>query len=206
MIWTSLFLVVWFSFWSAQAGRSFPDWLSGWQDRWSWGSEVPEFTIAVSIGCLGIWGGDRLTDIPALWLIAMWFVFIGISYAGKQSGTWAYLNHEGYEKDDNGDGVVDELDGRQSTLREMNDAIAAMFSYKLGDEGYSWIWAASKGFITTVPIFGFGVVFQPIWREIMSHAEGRLSGDSNMYMEIGDGLAYACSAIMYICFILFITT
>lgn len=197
MIYFFIFLLIWFAYWSAEAGASLP-WSKMWQDKTSWASEVPEFVIALSIGSIGIWGFEKLFGFPILWGIAGWLLFLVIAYAGKQSGTWAYLNWEGHTKDSNGDGVIDDKDGRQSTMREFNDMLAGLFSYKLGDEGYSWIWAFTKGFITTLPLFSLGAIFQPLWREAMSHAKGRLPGDPNMYMELGDGLAYASAAITFI--------
>lgn len=197
MIYLGIFLFVWFAYWSAESGASLP-WSKKWQDFASWGSQLPEWIIAISVAMVAIWGWDKLLDISAIWVILSWVVFFFIVLAGKESATWAYLNWTGHTKDKDGDGIITDADGRDSTMRDINNWIAGLFSYKLGDEGYSWVWAFTKGLITTAPLFGIGAIFQPLWREAASHAKGRLPGDSNTYMEIGDGFAYASAAIAFI--------
>lgn len=184
-----LLLLVWFAYWSAESGASLP-WSHKWQDKWSWASELPEAIIAISVGFIAVWGWGQVFDISALWVIGLWIVFIAIAYAGKQSATWAYLawtNHAPRDPD------------RKSTLRSFNDFIGKLFGYRLGDEGYSWIWAATKGFIMTLPLGGTGIFFHPIGHEIGSHAKGRLFGDSNMWKELsGGGIGIGTSAILFI--------
>lgn len=191
-----LFLFLWFGFWSAQAGYSinFLDGeLQSWQQHIPYGDKIPETIIALSFALIGIWGWGKLFDISTLWTLLIFAVFFAVSYAGKQSATWAYLTHEGYKDPDT---------TRTSTLKPINDYIGAQFGYKLGDEGYSWIWAATKGFITTAPVGFFGAVFQPLGREIASHAKGRLKGDSNFYMEfVGDGLGYSVACFVFMALI-----
>lgn len=176
-------IILWFGFWSAGAGGSIP-WLKKLLDEGAdWLSESPEFIIALSIANVAVYGWDT----PAGWVT--WLVFAlsaVVAYAGKQSGTWAYLNWEGFNKDVNKDGVVDEKDGRDSTLRRINDWISNMFKYKLGDEGYSWVWAGVKGFIQTLPVGGTGALFLPLGHEVGSHAKGRLN-NWNMYKEFSAG-------------------
>ena len=84
-------------------------------------------------------------------------------------------------------------------MRGVNDWLAARLGYRLGDEGYSWIWAFTKGLITTLPLGATGAIFQPLWRELASHAKGRLPFDPNFWMEyVGDGFAYASAAVVFI--------
>lgn len=200
---------VWFGFWSAQAGRSMrslSEKLDSWQDKKPWYSEVPEAIIAVTIAIVGVWGLDKLFNVPALYSLGLFCLFTVISYAGKQSATWAYLRWEGHTEDKNGDGIITDADGRDSTMRNINSWVAARLGYKLGDEGYSWVWAFTKGFITTAPVFCLGAIFQPIGREIASHAKGRLPGDSNFWMEsFGDGFGYANACFFFILICGFIT-
>lgn len=202
MIWLFFILFLWFGFWSAQAGRSMrslSEKLESWQDKKPWFSEVPEAIIAITIGTIAVWGWDKLLQMPALWVLALWPVFCIISYAGKQSATWAYLNWTGHTKDKNGDGVIDKQDGRDSTTFGVNNWIAAKLGYKLGDEGYSWVWAFTKGFITTLPLAALGAIYQPLGREMASHAKGRLPFDSNFWMEfVGDGFGYAAACFTFI--------
>ncbi len=204
-------LFIWFAFWSSQAGYSFSFFdnkFQDWQQKIPFGNRIPEAIIALSIGSIGIWGWDLILlkfgiNIPALPIIIAWMSLSFISLSGKESGTWAYLNHEGYSTDSNGDGKVDNLDGRKSTLRGWNDWLAGLFDFHLGDEGYSWVWAFTKGFITTFPVGCLGAIFQPIGREIASHAKGRLPGDSNFYIEfVGDGLGYSAACFAFILIVL----
>jgi len=204
-----IILFLWFAFWSSQAGRSMrslSEKLDNWQDKKPWYSEVPEAIIALTIGTISVWGWDKVFDIPVLWGFVLFAISTIIAYAGKQSATWAYLNWEGHTKDSNGDGVIDNKDGRKSTTRGINDWIAARLGYKLGDEGYSWVWAFTKGFMTTLPLVPTGAIFQPLGREVASHAKGRLPFDSNFWMEsVGDGFGYSASAFTFILAIINLT-
>lgn len=193
-----LLLFFWLSFWSSQAGRSFPIWTS-WQDKKDWYSEVPEAVVGLTIGGVGTWGQYQIFENMSLWWCPM--ILLGmsaLSYAGKQSATWAYLKWEGYS-----DGVTSD---RQSTLRPLNDLIAAKLGYRFLSEGYSWIWASTKGFITTLPVMGLGLIFQPLGREIASHSKKiGLPFTGNFWMEfLGDGLAYSSSCTLFIILINFL--
>ena len=194
-------LLCWYGFWSAQAGRSISsisEDLASWQDKTSWGSEVPEFVIALTFASVAALGWNELFDLDWYYVLLIFTVSTIVSYAGKQSATWAYLNWEGHTKDKNNDGVIDDRDGRDSTLRDWNSWLAARLGYKLGDEGYSWVWAFTKGFITTLPVGGLGCIFQPIGREIASHAKGRLPFESNFWMEgVGDAIGYAGAVLAF---------
>lgn len=202
-------LFIWFAFWSAQAGRSMAsisEKLDNWQNKSSFMAAVPEIIIALSIGAVALWGWREVFTLNLWGSCAVYPVFCAVAYMGKQSATWGFLNHEGHTKDNNGDGVIDENDGRQSTMRKINDWIAKRFGKKLGDEAYSWVWAFTKGLITTLPLCGTGAIFQPIGREVASHAEGRLPYDPNFWMEsVGDGFGYSAAAFTFICTIQYFT-
>ena len=179
-----LLLYVWFAFWSAEAGASWP-WSAKWQNGWK--KAIPESVIALTFAVFGSLIAARL-GVPDWSLYILFPVFAIISYAGKQSATWAYLNWEGYNKNDG---------GRNSTLRKWNDWLGDKLGYKLGDEGYSWVWAFTKGLITTLPVGGLGCIFQPIGREIFSQARGRLPGHYNTWLEAGgDGFGYAMAVTL----------
>ena len=151
----SLFLLVWMAYWSAESGASLP-WSNKWQNIKDWYSEVPEAVSAITVGFVGIYGWQKILGLNALWVIGGWIAFIAIAYAGIQSATWAYLTWTGHKNPDT---------DRKSTLKSFNDWIGKLFGYRLGDEGYSWIWAATKGFIMTIPIAGLGLVLFPLGHE-----------------------------------------
>ncbi len=151
---------------------------------------VPEIVIAVSIGIIAATGWQHFFGLGFLATIGVFIISGLIAYAGKQSATWAYLSWEGHKTPDT---------DRTSTLKPVNDWLAARLGYRLGDEGYSWVWAFTKGLITTLPLGGTSAIFQPLWREIASHAKNRLPFEHNFWMEfIGDGLAYASAAAVFI--------
>ena len=179
--------------------RSISEKLDEWQSKSSFRAAIPEIVIAVSIGVIAATGWQAVFDFGFYWAVGVFIVSAVVAYAGKQSATWAYLNWEGHTKDNNGDGVINEKDGRDSTMRGVNDWLAARLGYRLGDEGYSWVWAFTKGLITTLPLGGTGAIFQPLWREVASHAKGRLPFEHNFWMEfVGDGFAYASAAGVFI--------
>lgn len=192
-----ILICAWFGYWSAESGASFP-WSKAWQSKASVLTELPELIIALSIASIAAWGWGELFGLSLVASAVVFFVSAVIAYAGKQSATWAYLKWEGFTKDRNKDGVIDNKDARNSTLFGFNDWLASRFGYKLGDEGFSWVWAFTKGLITTAPIGFTGAIFQPLCREAASHAKGRLPGDPNTYLELADGLAYAISAFLFI--------
>lgn len=191
MIYVALFL--WFGFWSAEAGQSLP-----WSAKWQKGALkiVPELVIGLSIAIIGVWGWGELFNLSALWSIGLFFAFWLVSYLGKQSATWAYLVWEGYP---------DPSYDRDSTTKPFNDWLAYELGYKLGDEGYSWVWAFTKGLVTTLPVMALGAIFQPLCRELASHARGRLKGEPNTYMEfVGDGLAYTLACVAFVGVVVFL--
>lgn len=198
---------------SALAGDSFPDksinqWFHKKLGR-TWGGKAPELLIAAILASFGVLVWYLIIehiankDINNFWYLLMWVVFFAISLGGKESGTHAYLRHEGAKNDNNGDGVTDNKDLRKGTTSKWNMWLASRFGFQYGDEGFSWVWGFTKGLMTTAHLFGLGMIYQPLWREIMSHAKGRLPGDSNYYMENGDGFAYASTIITAVGTVLF---
>ena len=186
---TGVLLTLWFAYWSAESGASLP-WSRKWQGFASWGSQLPEWIIAISVASLAAWGWGEIFSLHILTYVLILALSFVVSLAGKESGTWAYLK---WTKDPSPN---TERDG---TLKGFNDAVGDLFGYSLGDEGYSWIWAATKGLIMTLPIGGFGVITHPLGHEIGSHAKGRLPGDPNMWKELaGGGLAYGPTAALFI--------
>ncbi len=177
---------------NAEAGSSLP-WSSAWQDIKSWFSEIPEALISLIIGTIAVFGYCILAGMSPWWTLLMFPLPSLITYAGQQSATWAYLTWEGH-KNPNTD--------RDSTLKEINDVFAGLLGFKLGDEGYSWVWAATKGFIITLPIGGTGIITFPLGHELGSHAKGRLPGDPNMWKELVSRLGLGLSCILWILIIL----
>lgn len=177
MMWLSLLVVAWFAYWSAEAGASLP-WSSRWQNYRGWNlRQVPEMILACSVALCGLveWG------LFGPWYETLgWFtLFSAVAYAGKQAATFAFLIWESH---------VPRNPDRQSTLRPLNDKIAKLFGWEFGDEGYSWVWAMTKGFIITAPVNPvLGAVFHPLGHELGSHAKGRLPGDPNKWKEIAGG-------------------
>lgn len=188
MIYTALFLILWMGYWSAESGASLP-WSKKWQDTKDWFSEVPEAIFAITIACVAIVGWYGILGASALYVILGWLAFIVVAYLGQQSATWAYLTWEGHSNPDT---------DRTSTLKPFNDWLAELFGYRLGDEGYSWVWAATKGFIITAPVGFTGAITFPLGHEIGSHAGGRLPGDPSMWKEITSGMAIGVSLVVFL--------
>lgn len=189
MIYMLIVFCLWFGYWSAESGASLP-WSHKWQNIKSYYSEIPELVIALSFATIGFYGFSQIFDISDFWAIILFTLFTIISYAGKQSATWVYLNWEGHKNPNT---------ERRSTLFKLNNYIGAKMGYKLGDEGFSWVWAFTKGFITSLPVCCLAAIFQPLCREVASHAKGRLPGDPNTYMEfVGDGFAYAFACFSFL--------
>lgn len=183
-----IILLLWMAYWSAESGASLP-WSQKWQDIKGWYSEVPEAISAITIATVGVTGWYNLIGFQALYVILGWVAGIALAYAGIQSATWAYLRWKSH-KDPN--------TTRSSTLKPLNDFIGKLFGYRLGDEGYSWIWAATKGFITTIPVGGIGLITFPLGNELGSHAEGRLPGDPNMWKELAGGLGLGLACVLWL--------
>lgn len=182
-------LTMWLGYWSAESGASFP-WSKTWQDLKAWGSEVPEIILSLTIGLVATFGYCSLLGINPLWCLLMFPVPSVITYAGQQSATWAYLMWTG---------APNKYRNRESTLRPTNDFIAGLLGFPYGSEGYSWVWAATKGFIITLPLGGLpGAVLFPLGHELGSHAKGRLPGDPNMWKEFASGLGLGLACVFYL--------
>ncbi len=189
---TYIFLIIWLGYLSAEAGASLP-WSKTWQDLKSWGSEVPEVLIGLTIGLVATFGYCTLLGINPLWALLMFPLPSIVTYIGQQSGTWAYLNWTGGPDRDK---------DRKSMLRPTNDFLAGLLGFKYGDEGYSWVWAATKGFIITLPIGGIGAILFPLGHELGSHAKGRLPGDPNMWKELTSGWGLGLACVIYLLLLL----
>lgn len=176
-------LTLWYAYWYAEAGGSLP-WSSKWQTSWT--KFIPEFLLAVTTGCLGasgFWTAGSLEYVLAALCLS------GVSYAGLQSATWAYLPWVSH---------VPRNPDRQSTLRGFIDKLATVFGSYLGKESYSWIWAAVKGFIITAPVGCTGVILHPLGHEIGYHIGKRLPGDPNMYKELISGATLGSASVLYL--------
>ena len=126
---------------SAQAGYSmtfFNNRLQEWQNRIPAGGKVPEIFLGGFFGVVAILGWDHayglvsqylaanpITDIIGLFLAAGLFFLLFlfgafVAFVGKESATVFYLpgNWEGWAKDSDGDGDIDEDDLRGSTMRD----------------------------------------------------------------------------------------
>lgn len=160
--------------------------------RGTWG-KVPEVIHSIAYGAAGTWGAWALGAgnlVCALMLV----IGAAVSYAGMQSATWMFLRWESHD---------DPNVNRSSTLKPLYDKIAALFGYKLGDEGYAWIAAGIKGFLIGLPVGG--VITGPLWAlgyEIGSHAKGRVErfgiDDPHAVSEFMAGALGAVSILIYI--------
>lgn len=159
---------------------------SGFGKQWgvSW---LPELLFSFVIGISCAWGVDSLfAFIPAI--IAL-IIGTAISYAGKQAATWGALRWEKHEPNAE----------RTATIKPVVDWIAKRFGWKIGDEGYSWIWMGVKGFIIGLPIGGLPLaILYPLGYEIGSHAKGRVSFDPHAVSEIAAGAGAGLAIVIFI--------
>lgn len=188
MIYLSLLLILWMAYWSAESGASLP-WSHKWQDKVDWFSEVPEAIFSLTVAGAATLGWVMILGLTPWWASALFLVSVIITYVGKQSATFAYLTWNTH---------VNRNPDRQSTLKPVNDFISGLFGWKLGDEGYSWVWASVKGLIMTLPLAGTGAISFPLGHEIGSHARDRLPGDPNMWKELSSGGAIGLSVALFL--------
>jgi hypothetical protein len=121
-------------------------------------------------------------------LYALGVLAFVISYLGMQSATWPALKWET---------SPNRYPDRSATLMPFVDALAKPFKLEVGDEGYSWLWMAVKGFIITLPVGGItGALLWPLGYEIGSHAKGRVEqfgldphGVSEFMAGVGAGIS-----------------
>lgn len=180
---TLILAIIWFGYWSAEAGKSLP-----WSHRWQVATDsLPEIIIALSVGALFFWAFPLMG-------FAGFVLASAVAYGGKQAATWALLRWDTH---------VHQNPLRKSRWRFIVDPVAVRLGFRVGDEGYAWLWAAWKGFMMTLPIGGTGLLFHPLGHEIGSHAQGRLRGDPNMWKEIaGGGIGYGVPVFLF-CLVMF---
>lgn len=167
----------------AESGASFP-WSKKWQANTFLGhklNQLPELIDALLLGLVAM-HGYRLAglDVAFHWEALIYIVVTAISYAGIQSATWLFLQWEGHTDPDT---------GRDSSTKPLVDLIAARFGWKLGDEGYSWVAAAIKGAIITLPMGGIGGILFALGYEAGSHAKGRVDRWFNTHI-VSEGLSF----------------
>jgi hypothetical protein len=189
---------VWFGFLGAMSGNSLPP---PFQITQKWAGQIPEIIFALSVAGMWLWFRNDGHALP-LWVNIHDFARDAlIVYAGKQAATWAMLSDvfkNGYQRDDNGDGVVDYDDGRKSKIKNIADDLAESVNVPITSPRYALVWSFLKGALMTLPI-GLGVVGGVL------HAIGHYLGFklfdkfdySNAYKEwIGSGLCLGGLAVM----------
>ena len=158
-----------------------------------WGMAwLPELLYAVPFGLAAGWAAD-VFGVDFMHALLITAIGTGISYAGMQSATWLFLQWEGHDNPDT---------TRTSTLKPIVDKIASVWNYKLGDEGYSWVAAAVKGFIIGFPVGAIMCAFLwPLGYEIGSHGKGRVEKygiDPHAISEILSGIGGGISVFIFV--------
>jgi len=148
---------MWFGIIGALSGNSLPP---PFQIKAKWAGQVPEILFALSIA--GAWTYIRNIDGGlTAWVNIHDFIRDAVLvYFGKQAATWAMLSSVmifGYQRDDNGDGVVNYSDGRKSKIKNIADDLAEAVNVPITDPRYGAVWAFLKGVLMTFPI-GFGII------------------------------------------------
>lgn len=176
----NFFIIVYQAVMSRLSGNGFG---AKWNVSW-----LPEFLFAIPFGLANAWAVDKFFGFG--WAIAALFIATAISYAGMQAGTWPMLrwvSHDDPNKD------------RSATIKPVADWIAARFGWALGDEGYSWVYAAVKGFLIGLPIGGIPLmILWPLGYEIGSHARGRVSFDPHAVSEASAGAGAGLSIVLFL--------
>lgn len=159
MIYVLFFIAcfMYFGLLGALSGNSLPP---PFQIKKKWMGQIPEIVFALSVA--GLWCYFRNMDSP----LPTWINVHDMArdalivYAGKQAATWAMLANifrDGYQKDDNADGVVDYKDGRKSKIKNIVDDLAEGVNVPITSPKYAIVWAFVKGALMTLPI-GLGVL------------------------------------------------
>lgn len=189
---------IWFGYWSAESGSSLP-WSRKWQKFKGLNlSQIPEIIIAIS----GAWLISHIKlsngSIPTNVLAFDFAQDVLVIYAFKQAATWALLSgmlKHGYQRDDNGDGVIDYHDGRKSGIKNIVDDIAEGLKIEITDKRYGLVWAGVKGLGMTLPYGGFGALSHPLGHWLSVKLFDKLPY-SNAYKEfIGGGLCFSFAAL-----------
>ena len=160
MIITYILIILWFGYWSSEAGASFP-WSKKWQDLVGFFSEVPEIIIALSVGAVAV----LCWPVTGWWMLAVGVISTAIAYAGKQSATWGLLSDkwDGYDVGDKGVTETPDFDDyRDNTITPLVVLIMKLFNFKATSPALAWIWSGIKGLFMTLPVGGTGLVTHPI--------------------------------------------
>lgn len=192
---------VWFGFLGAMSGNSLPP---PFRITSKWAGQIPELILALSVA--GLWCYFRnLGETLPLWVNIHDFLRdAALVYAGKQAATWAMLSavfRDGYQRDDNNDGVVDYNDGRKSKIKNIVDDLADSIDIPITSPKYAAVWAFVKGVLMTLPIGGglIGGIFHAIGHYLGFKYFDNMSYP-NAYKEwIGSGLCFGVTfTILYL--------
>lgn len=174
-----ILITLWCMYWSSEAGQSLP-WSSKWQTN-SFLQKLPELVLAATVSTVGI------VALPLGYVWVQWLLGFAVAWAGIEAATWAMLQWVKHKPRN---------PYRESTIRPAVDWLAGNLGWTVGDEGYSWTWAAVKGAVMTAPIGFTGIILFPLGNELGSHAKGRLPGDPNMWKELAGGLGIGLSCVL----------
>lgn len=168
---------------------------NGFGEKWgiAW---LPEWLYALPFGLAAAFSYVHFNPDDFKIVIAFLITVLGtlISLGGMQSSTWYFLRWETHS---------DPNTERGGTVKPIVDWIADRMGYKIGQEGYAWIGAAVKGFITGLPVGGvLTAVLWPLGYEIGSHAKGRVERfgikDSHAVSEFMSAAGGGLSIVVFI--------
>lgn len=178
-------------FWlGGESGASFP-WSQKWQKGFGFDlAQVPEIVTAMLLGFVSMQGYQKLGLDVDFYVETGIFIFVTvIIYGGIQAANWLFLKW----KDSNPNNE------RTAKIKPVVDRIAALFGWKLGDEGYSWVAAAIKGTIITLPMGGLGGILFAMGYEIGSHSY-RINKWINPHI-IAEGMSFVGIAVYALMFL-----
>jgi len=178
MIW--LFFILWQGLLARLSGN-------GFGARWglSW---LPELLFSLPFGFALGWALNQfgLGFAPCLVFFALGW---GISYAGMQSATWMFLQWGGHDEPQT---------QRSATLKPLVDWLAGKLGYSLGDEGYSWIAAALKGFIIGLPVGGvLNAALWPMAYDTGDFIGSKLGIDRTAVSEVLSGVGGGIAILLF---------
>lgn len=164
---------------------------NGWGKQWN-ASWIPELVFTMPFG-IAAGHAAHLFSTSLPYSLAAFIIGWAVSYSGMQSATWYFLRWKTH---------IDPNTTRGGTLKPLIDWLAAKAGYKLGDEGYSWIAAAVKGFIIGLPVGGvLNAILFPLGYEIGSHAKGRVERfgiDPHAVAEFMSGVGCGISIVIFL--------